>query len=209
LSGRRRYKGFSLIEVTVYLTLLILIMGGAMAIMLLANCFFGSTLDNNAVQRDAQATMMRLSRELEESKEDQVLFSEDGEPKGVIFISPRDEAGEFEYDFSGEGRLMWQKWICYFVEENGGKLKLLRTETPIMPTTEPTPTTWTTSHFQAIHKREVVSHELLAFEIVPDSTIENTYNVSASFGREGHTHRTDGDRVAERVEIENSVHLRN
>ena len=193
----------------VYMTLLVLIVGSAMVVMLMANQFFSSTLDNNAVQREAQTTMMRLSRELEESKEGQVLFSGVGEPKGVIFISPRDEYGEYHYDFGGEGLLYWQKWVCYFVKEEGHKQKLIRAERIVPPTTDPSPTTWTTTDFQGETRQEIVSNDLLSFEIAPDPLIGNTFNIEATFGREGKTNRRDGDRVAERVAIENSVHLRN
>lgn len=202
--------GFSLIEVMVYLTLVILILGSSMVIMLMANRFFASTLDNNAVQREAQTTMLQISRELEESKTGKVILSGADDPKGVIFLSPRNDKGDFQYDYTGDGLLFWQKWVCYYVKEEGNKKKLYRAEKPLgTPTVDPPDTVDTTADFVGLDREEVIAHDLLAFDIVVDTSSSATYSIAASFGREGQTSRTDGDRVAERVDIENSVHLRN
>jgi hypothetical protein len=195
----------------VYLTLLILILGSSLLVMLMANRFFVSTLDNNAVQREAQTTMMRLSRELEESKAGSVILSADDQQTGLVFLSPRNLDGEFVYDYSSNGDLFWHKWICYYVANESDKPKLYRAEQALLsPATAPENTLMTPTDFQLLTgTREIVAHDLLSFEIQSDLATTNTYNIRASFGREGRRNNTDGDRIAETVDIENSVHLRN
>jgi hypothetical protein len=204
-------RGLTLIEMMIYMTLVTLILGSSMIIMMMANRFFHSTLDNNAVQREAQTAMLKISRELEEGKRGKVVLSASGEPKGVIFLSARTNDGDFAYDYTGDGLLFWQKWVCFYVDEDAkSHTKLYRAESALgTPETDPPDTVLTTSDFQALGNPQVVAHDLISFDIQADTTSANTFNISASFGREGQTNRTDGDRMAEKVDVENSVHLRN
>ena len=204
---RSGLRGLSLVEMMIYMTLLVLIAGSALIVVVMANRFFNSTIDNNAVQREAQITMLRISHELEESKQGKVLV----EPEGIIFLSPRTKKEEFNYDYGGDGLLVWQKWVCYYVDSQGGKQKLCRAEAYLKdPTTDPPDPTLTTADFKNLSTRpEIVAHDLLAFEVEDSALSANTFDIRASFGREGRTNNTDGDRMAEKVDIENSVHLRN
>ena len=209
---RADLPGFTLVEIMVYMTLLVLILGSSMVVMLMANRFFKSTLDNNAVQREAQTTMLRLSRELEESKRGLVKLNTENETPGVVFISPRNDKGEYVYDYSGDGELFWQKWACYYVGPGpDGDARLYRGERSLgAAAIAPEATTLTILDFHTdSERRETVANDLISFEIAADIATADTYNIRASFGREGRTNNTDGDRMAEKVDLETSVHLRN
>ncbi len=77
------------------------------------------------LQQNNLAAMALLSRDLSEGSPASVRT----DPGGLVMASPRDLTGNLQVD--AQGRLMWRKYICYYLAPINGVNCLLRKEQPL------------------------------------------------------------------------------
>lgn len=76
------------------------------------------------LQQSCLAGSESVIRELSESNAAGVRW--DTAPAGLVFASPRTATGNIEVDSSG--RVLWRKWVCYYVDDIAGSPALVRKE---------------------------------------------------------------------------------
>ncbi|MCA9778046.1 MAG: hypothetical protein KC800_15055 [Candidatus Eremiobacteraeota bacterium] len=88
--------------------------------------FYLDSNDGIEVRKQLVIGASRLSREIADSQIDAVDVSD---PTGIVFPSLRDFNGGFVYD--DRGRTLWQKYVCYYVDDTVTPNRLLRKEVDI------------------------------------------------------------------------------
>lgn len=124
----------SLVEISIVSGLLLFISLAMLAVLTGAINYYHATNATLDAQQGVLFGMNRISQELTEAHRDTVLMSLPGDThQGIIFASPRDENGNYQFDTFG--RLLWQKFICYHIDEVGPPndriSALVRTERPL------------------------------------------------------------------------------
>ncbi len=108
----------SLIEISIVSGLLLFVSLAMLAVLTGAINYYHATNATLDAQQGVLFGMNRISQELTEAHRDTVLMSQLGDAhQGIIFASPRDENGNYQFDTFG--RLLWQKFICYYIGEVG------------------------------------------------------------------------------------------
>ncbi len=115
----------SLVEIAIVSGLLMVVSLGMLAVVTGAVNYYHATNATLDAQQGVLFGMNRISQELTEAHRDTVLMGEfltvPGDAGGsrgwIIFASPRDASGNYQFDTFG--RLLWQKFICYYIGEVG------------------------------------------------------------------------------------------
>ncbi|MBI3925058.1 MAG: hypothetical protein HY319_05920 [Armatimonadetes bacterium] len=131
----KRFRlGATLIELLVYCSLLLLLLGAVYGTFSLSRRYYASVQAATESQQEAMKAMLSLGEELSQAAGDTLV---DGVslagPEGVRFLSARTEGGLFAHD-PGSGDLLWQRWVC--IHRDTGTREVLVTEVPL-----PSPTT--------------------------------------------------------------------
>lgn len=144
--SKRSLRGLSLVEGLVAMTLLALLLGLTHLAMNSGVKHFLNLRHSVELQQDALALLARLAREVAESPRASVWpeFTpnsaqeyQDDMPKGLVFLSPRDENGLLHLDPSSR-RPIWQKRICYWYDPTENRI-FRGTEPLDQPTDVPPP----------------------------------------------------------------------
>ncbi|MGE0494080.1 MAG: PilW family protein [Vulcanimicrobiota bacterium] len=122
-----RADAFTLPEVMVAGSLMLLVLGAVLRLMIAGNAYLSLQEGRTELQKDVTLAFLWMSRELRETDADSIQVA----PDGAVFASPRDFSGEVKFDSAG--RMLWQKYICYYVEEVAGKPCLVRKAVAISP----------------------------------------------------------------------------
>lgn len=113
----------SLVEIAIVSGLLLVVSLGMLAVLTGAVNYYHATNATLDAQQGVLFGMNRISQELTEAHRDTVLMGQfpaagGADSRGwIIFASPRDANGNYQFDTFG--RLLWQKFICYYVGEVG------------------------------------------------------------------------------------------
>lgn len=127
--------------------LMFLVVGCAYSMLSAGMRYHKATSANLEMQQDSLLALVWLNRELSEASPRTVSFLHD--PEGVLFASPRDDAGNIWIE--PNGLLRWPKFVAYYLGSVNGTPCLLRKEqylddpdlhTDPPPTTPPVPELW-------------------------------------------------------------------
>lgn len=120
-----RRRGVTLPELMVACALASLVLTG-LAMLFVQSVRYQRALEVSLdLQQNNLAAMALLSRDLSEGNPASVRT----EPRGLVMASPRDLTGNLQVD--AQGRLMWRKFICYYLAPVNGVNCLLRKEQPL------------------------------------------------------------------------------
>jgi len=123
-------RGFSLIELVVTSALLLFLTGGITLVTMNGMRYFRLGYAYQTAQQQALVAMRKLVDELQNSRRDSVSSSSSPSPEPhLVFLSarpPEPTTGALVHDV--DGRLLWQKWVCYYLTTDR---QLVRTERPL------------------------------------------------------------------------------
>lgn len=122
MSRKSRVRGTTLFETMIAAALVGLMMTYGFDILVAGSRYQKRVEVNAELDQAALAGMSLLVRELKESTSSAIVFGSNA----VVFASPRDPQGGFQYDAAG--RILWWKIVCYSVEEVNGVSCLVRRE---------------------------------------------------------------------------------
>lgn len=166
-----RRPAFTLVETLIHSVLLLLLLGGVVTALILGSRNFRMVEALADVQREAAAAGAALRQELAETRGASVAVGTS--PAGVVFLSPRpDGTGPWLVD--ADGSLLWQRWVCYYLDTRNGVPVLLRKERKLnSPTANPPTTTLTTADFRADSSvARVVARWVAALQVTAGSPLE-------------------------------------
>jgi hypothetical protein len=129
---RKQKKGTTLVEVMIYSFLIGVVLSGVYGILIFSLRYYKTVDEMTTMQQDAMIAMSRTGEFLNDSKAEYVTIAPISgfhEPLfvGVMFPSPKNQ--DNEYLFNDEGKIMWQKWICYYPErQKDGTVYLIAKE---------------------------------------------------------------------------------
>ncbi|MBI3927886.1 MAG: hypothetical protein HY319_20260 [Armatimonadetes bacterium] len=126
----RSRRGVTLLELLIASGLVLLVALSVLALFEAGVRYVRESEARLDIQRDALVAMALVTQELSESNP--VAFRTDPDPPGVVFGSPRNLEGTLIVDSSG--KLIWQKFICYYLEDSGAERRLIRKERMLDPT---------------------------------------------------------------------------
>lgn len=142
----QRRRGATLIELIVVMFLMSLMMISVGALMREGQNFYFGSIESLDLQKDALVAISRVSNELGDTNISSVRVYPDPQAAdrpaavppdtvfnstGIVFASPRDATGNFQFDSAG--RIVWQTFVCYYVQTINGSPALVRKVTPIPP----------------------------------------------------------------------------
>lgn len=176
----RRPRGVTLVETLIHSSLMLLLLGGIVAVLILGTRNFRTVEAVAEVQREMAAAMAALRGELAETRA--ASIGTGTSPTGVIFLSPRPDSGSWAH--STTGKLLWQRWVCYYVEVRNGVPTLLRKEKKLTaPTATPPANTWRTSDFSGDASRaRVVARNVKTLQVTGADPVNVTVEVELTSG---------------------------
>lgn len=127
------------------------------------------------VQRRCLMALVGLTRELGESSPKSLV----SDTTGLVFASPRDRAGSVRYDVGS--RLLWQKYVAYYVTRVDGVSCLVRFERalPKPVAKPPEPVTLSSLLAESTEPPRVISRDIVAFFASSGNPID--LSVTAAF----------------------------
>ncbi|MEW6277252.1 MAG: hypothetical protein AB1758_01430 [Candidatus Eremiobacterota bacterium] len=131
--GRAEW-GSSLIEMLLCCALMGLLMVCIQRMMAAAVRYYQNSNATTEIQQNTLVGMAALSTEMVEGNRGSFRVDSNPPLTGLIFGSPRGADGKVRYEGT---KLLWQKLVCYYVEEVNGVKCLVRREQPSGPTTFP------------------------------------------------------------------------
>lgn len=184
-------RGTTLMELLVSMSIMVLIFGGVAAILIKGMAYLRSNQSALDAQRGALLTMNKLSREIERTNM-RFLHGENG---GISFADPfggkDDPALDITPGFHSDtnGSLLWQRYICYYVDNVTHNL--YRREAPYTiygtsaphpppagsnvaqtPGTAPLNVNWWTTQTQ--YPARLISSDVAAFNVTTRDIFDNT-----------------------------------
>lgn len=191
--------GVTLIELTVSAALMMLLMGSLATIFHSGSRYFYTMNTLSDLQRACLVGANRIGSEIAEGNLQAVL--EDGTQTGVVFASPRDRVGEVR--FNGQNEMLWQQFICYWVEPvPGASGKLMRQYQFLTPINEPPLPTNGPPYFKALPPSpntgisSMVCENIYYLDVVRNQNIELTLAAKDASGEY-------------RISVKTIVHARN
>lgn len=125
MSIRRKSKGFTLSEVLAYMSVLLIIVIFAGTFIVNSLKYYRLIDTESTLQQRFLVSMSHISQDLSVANRSSLRI----EQNGIIFASPRNNTGGF--NFASDGSLHWQKWVCYFIKDSGDEKILVKKEIPI------------------------------------------------------------------------------
>jgi prepilin-type N-terminal cleavage/methylation domain-containing protein len=119
---KRGRWGFSFIEIIIVMALMGVVAVGVGVLIARGVDFYLDSTDGVDVRKELMFGATRLSRDLADSHIDAVHVEVDG----LVFPSIRDGNGHVEQD--DRGRVLWQKYICYYLDTSVTPARILRKE---------------------------------------------------------------------------------
>lgn len=179
-SAGARPRGVTLVETLIHSSLMLLLLGGIVAVLILGTRSFRKVEAVTEVQREMAAAVAALRTELAETRPGSIASGTN--PTGVIFLSPRPDAGPWAH--SSTGKLLWQRWVCYYVETRNGVPTLLRKEKKLSaPTAIPPANTWRTSDFSGDTSRaRVVARSVKGLQVTGTDLVNVQVEVELTSG---------------------------
>lgn len=137
------------------------------------------------LQAESLKALNWLNSEFAETTEDGVLDETATADPGIVFASPRDLNGRVRLDPSG--RLLWQKYVCFYTDTlNGDPVLMMKVRPIASATTDPgSPPSVVDMKSDSTLERRVIARNITSFTGDPDnlSPWEITLEASAKSGR--------------------------
>lgn len=185
-----KQSGTSLIELAVVTFLFLIVLGLTSNALSSGVRNFLSVRSEIELQQDAIVILSKLSREVGEASGDSTwpvpapntpLVGSVGEPVGIVFDSPRDNAGHMVLDPSTSTPL-WQRRVCYFYDQTQNSV--VRCDQPLpAPSTSPpgVDPTKTVSWFRDNRPNDPLPGRIESFSIqVGDSPESFNFDIQVS-----------------------------
>lgn len=141
--GSRNKRAFTLIEVAVYSSILLLLLGGVFMVVEGGMRYFRLASAHETVNQQAVIALSRVRAELANASQSSVVI--DTSPQNyILFLSPfglessTDPADQiYEYQ---DNQLIWKKWVCFY-RDSSERLVRAELDTPDEnnPSTPPIP----------------------------------------------------------------------
>ncbi len=129
MGGKRRRRGATLLELIIVSGILSIVVVSVGTLIRVSVDYYFYSNDQIEVQRRSLLSLNLLTQELSFSNINTV--KEDGGPNpGLIFASAAAPTGGLSRDVSG--RLVWSRWISYYVDTVNERPTLIRKEIPIV-----------------------------------------------------------------------------
>lgn len=128
-----RSRGTTIPELLIFAALFLVVLGAVYSSLVMGLKAYRRTEAFASLQQQAMQALHQVSDELASSP----AFAVRLDTNAVVFLSARTPSGVLAYD--ANGKVMWQAWVMYSVEDQGGRSVLVRRELAITPT--PTPPT--------------------------------------------------------------------
>lgn len=135
----KKYKktkvGTTLVEVLVYMALMGIVFAGIYGVFIASLRYYRTAEATARLQQNALIALSSITSDMSETKSSSISVNPSS-PQGISFASPKKiPDGTYNIDTS-TGEIYFQKWICYYLDENTGDL--IRKEVEINnPTTSP------------------------------------------------------------------------
>ena len=133
-SPNQQNRGFTLAEILVSMFLLMLLMGSLLAILQAGARYYTTSTKVVELQQSCLMAANQLGAELLEGNLNCVNNLAGGTTNNynfVTFTSPRDDNGQVS--FSSEKTLMWNQYVCFYVDPSKGSEVLRRQIVKIVP----------------------------------------------------------------------------
>lgn len=140
MNQRSIKRGYTLTELLAYLGLLLLITIFSGSFVINGLRYYRMLDVETSLQQSLMISMDRLVQDMNSAGASSLIV----ESGGVIMASPRTSDGTFV--FSSDGSMLWQKWICYYVR-NEGKSKVLAVKEAVI---SPASTDYGTSPYTTV-----------------------------------------------------------
>lgn len=160
---RMRQRGFTLVEVSIYGTLLLVVLGMSYAVLAMSLRYY-QTLDNQA---QLQQAGLVASTSLVDDLSGTAQASVRTEGNGLVFLSARGVGGQVFYDEAGD--LLWLKFVCYYRDGQ----RLMRRERSITPTVTVPATIPTVASFASDGSlpTRLVAADVTGLSVTPGSSV--------------------------------------
>jgi len=170
----RKIKGLTLSEVLAYMGVLLIIVLFAGTFIINSLKYYRMIDIETTLQQRLLVSMSHVSRDLSVANRNSLRI----EPDGIIFASPRNDTGGF--NFASDGSLYWQKWVCYYIKDSGDDKVLVKKEIPISsPSVDPgDPPFETVSQFSSANVTERKISEGIRTFSVENAGYSGGYKVS-------------------------------
>ena len=147
---RKSVKGLTLSEMLAYLSISLIILFFASTFIINSLRYYRLIDVESTLQQRMMVGMQKITQEMNMANRSSLIIENDG----IIFASARNDDGGFT--FNNDGSLIWQKWVCIFIQRNGTDKKLIKKEIPITSsgTSPGTPPYTTVSEFSAAAENE-------------------------------------------------------
>ncbi len=106
-------RGFTLLEVLIASSLLLLMLAGSYQALVLARAYHLKLGDTSQLQQDTMTALSKIERSIE-SASALSLEVYDTDTSGIRFVSAKSDNGFFDVDPSG--RPMWTRWVGIYQE---------------------------------------------------------------------------------------------
>jgi len=199
MAMKKPNRGFTLIEMIVYLSISLIIIIFAGNFIINGLRYYRLVEIETRLQQDLIVSISNISKEINMAKNSSLIKG----TNGVIFASARKPSGSFS--FSSVGELYWQKWVCIYMKQSGDTNIIVKKEIAISPETlsPGAPPFATVSEFDAAAVPErIIARGATAFT-VEDAGYPGGYKISISLDK-----TTDTTRPNE-IRGETEVLLRN
>lgn len=207
----RRKPGFTLIELSIYASLLGVFLLAIYGVFVASMRYFSLSQLTNDIQLSAQRSVRRMVDELSDSTLLGLKLFNTSSANGVLFLSARNQSGRFVTDASGT--IVWQKWICYYSDTAQGTI--VRKELAITPsTTPPSSSSLTLATFQSMAGGTVIApistqpvERCTAFSVTNPNSANGALTINTTFqatGRSNAANTTDA-----RINVIDTFNVRN
>lgn len=132
-----RSRGFTLIEVSVYSLVLLLLLGGVFMVVEGGLRYFRQAEAQETVNQQASIALARVRQELANASQSGVYLQK-APREHILFLSPfgKKGSGQDQYEYGVDGsQVLWKKWVCFYVDSED---RLVRAESELStPVLEP------------------------------------------------------------------------
>jgi Prokaryotic N-terminal methylation motif len=132
----RNPRAFTLLEVTVYSALLLVLMGGVYAVVIGGFKYLRLAQAHETVNQQAAIGMKRITMELANASQSGYVVGGPAADQHIMFLSMSGPLPADPDDRTFQGaQVEWKKWVCFYRNGNG---QLVRAERPLAgPATDP------------------------------------------------------------------------
>lgn len=165
----RRPAGETLLELLLYSALLLMMLGGLGMAATLGSRSLQSTGTATEIGREGGVAMAAVVRELQNTRQE--VLRVDPTPVGLVLLSPRTSSGPYQHDEAG--RLIWQRWVAFYLQQRNGVPLLIRKELPLGAPTSTLPSSIpsvATLQGNSNLRERVVARQVTALEVTPGAS---------------------------------------